>query len=165
MTVRIDGSSASRCSQRRDRDVVRQVGDQRGRLVRQVGRLQVKHVAVQHTEPVDLAVRVFGDGVRQLSGQHWVDLHGGDPRAAIQQRQRQRAEAGADFEDVVVAVDSGCRNHTAHGVCVVDKVLAEGLPRPKIELFGEMPYLGSTEQSNCQDVPNLPLHVGHAPQP
>ena len=81
-------------------------------------------------------------------------------RAAVQQGQRQRAEAGPDLEDVVVAVDSGRRNDAAHGVCVVNEVLAEGLTRPKVELFGQMPYLGSTQQSNGQRRPHSPATHG-----
>ena len=108
---------------------------------------------------------MLGDGVRQLRCQHRVDLDGGHPRAAIEQCQRQRAQSWPDLENVVVAVDSGGRNHTAHGICVVNKVLAERFTRSKVELFGEMPNFGSTQQSNCQDAPTLPLHTGHAPQP
>ena len=66
---------------------------------------------------------------------------------------------------MVLAVDSGCGNHTAHGVGVVNEILAEGLTRPEIELFGEVPNFGSAQQSDGQDAPKLPLHTGHAPQP
>ncbi len=89
MTVRIAGEIGKQMQQRRHRDVVRQVGDKGRRLVLQVVRLQLEHVAMQHAEPVDLAVRVLGDGVRQLPREQRIDFHGGDPRAAIKQRQCQ----------------------------------------------------------------------------
>jgi hypothetical protein len=148
-----------------NRHVVGQVRDQRGRLLGQVARLQIQHVVMKHGEPVDLAVRVLGDGVRQLACQHRVDLHGGDLGTAVQQRECQRAETGPDLQDVVLTVDSGCRNHTAHGVCVVNEILAVGLTRPEIQLFGEVPNFSTAQQSDGQDAPALPLHTGHAPQP
>ena len=80
--------------QRGHRDVVRQVRDQRGRLL-VAGRdgVRSRTSLVQHGQPVDLAVRVLGDGRGQLTRQHRVDLDGGHPRAAVEQRQRQRTEA------------------------------------------------------------------------
>ena len=94
-----------------------------------------------------------------------VYLPGGDLGAADQPRAGPRPETGSDLEDVVLAVDSGCRNHTAHGVCVVNEILAVGLTRPEIQLFGEVPNFGTAQQSDGQDAPTLPLHTGHAPQP
>jgi hypothetical protein len=108
---------------------------------------------------------VLGDRVRQLSGQHGVDLHGGDAGAAVEQRERQRSEPWPDLEDMVLPVDSRRRNHTAHGICVVNKILAEGLTRPKVEFLGKVPNFGTAKQSDCQDAPTLPLQTGHAPQP
>jgi hypothetical protein len=80
-----------------------------------------------------------------LARQHGIDLYGGHPRAPIEQRQRQRTQAGTDLEDVVMTIDSGSRNDTANGVCIVDEVLAEGFAGPEINLFRQMPYLGPPE--------------------
>ena len=85
--------------------------------------------------------------------------------AAVQQRQRQRAQAGTHLEDVVVAVDPGRRHDAAHGVGVMDEVLAERLPRPEVKFLGQMPDLGAPEEPNRQRAPTLPLHTGQAPQP
>jgi hypothetical protein len=46
---------------------------------------------------------------------------------------------------MVMTIDPGGRNDTADGVGVMDEVLAERLARSEIDLFSEMPYLGSTE--------------------
>ena len=73
------------------------------------------------------------------------------------------SEPGPTSSNVVLAVDSGCGNHTAHGVGVVNKILAEGLTRPKIELFGKVPNFGPAQQSDCQDAPTLPLHGPRTP--
>ena len=85
-------------------------------------------------------------------------------RAAVQQAKRQRTQPGADLQDVVMAVDTGRRHNPAHGVGIMNEVLAEGLARPKVEVFGQVPYLGPPEQSDRQDAP-IPLHTGQAPQP
>ena len=97
--------------------------------------------------------------------QHRVDLDCGDRGAAVEQRQCQRTEPGPDLQDVVGTVDPGGRNHTSHGVGVVHEVLAVGLTRPEVEFFREVPNFGTAQQSDSQDVPTLPLHTGHAPQP
>jgi hypothetical protein len=108
-----------------DGDVVRQVGHQRRRLVGQLGPLQVKDVAVEHRQPIDLAVGMLGDGLRQLPRQKRIDLHGGHPGAPIEQGKRQGTQTGADLEDVVMPIDPGRRNDATNGVGVVDEVLAE----------------------------------------
>ena len=107
--------------------------------------MQRQDVAVEDGQPVDLAVRVLGDGLRKLARQHRVDLDGGHPGAAVEQGQRQRTEARTDLEDVVVPVDTGGRNDAANGVRVVDEVLAERLARPEIKLFRQVSYLGPPE--------------------
>ena len=66
-------------------------------------------------------------------------------RAPVQQGQRQRTQAGADLEDVVMPIDAGGRHDTANGVGVVDEVLAERFARPKVNLFRQVSYLGPPE--------------------
>ncbi len=80
-------------------------------------------------ESLDLAVRMLGHRLRQPLGQHRVDLDGADRTATVQQCKGERAEAGADFQDVVVAVDSGGRHDPAHGVGVVNEVLPQRFTR------------------------------------
>ena len=151
--------------QRGNGDVVRQVGDQSSRLVGKLTTGQVQDVAVEHRQPVDLAVGVLRDSDRQLAGQHGIDLHRGHARSAIEQSQGQRSQAWADLQNVVMPVDTGRRNYPTNSVGVVDEILAERFARPEINLFRQVSYLGPPEQSNCQRAPILPLHVGHAPHP
>ena len=145
--------------------VVGQVGDQRGRLILHVALREVQDVVVQDREPADLAVRVLGDGLRQLTSQYRVDLDGGHTRPAVQQRQRQRPEAGTDLENVVVAVDPGCRHDPANGIGVMNEVLAERLTWSEVQFLRQMSDLGATEEPNRQRAPTLPLHTGQAPHP
>jgi hypothetical protein len=42
-------------------------------------------------------------------------------------------------------VDPGQRNDPADGIAVVNEILAEGLTRPKVDLFRQMSYLGAPE--------------------
>ncbi|BCP19496.1 hypothetical protein MINTM023_12850 [Mycobacterium intracellulare] len=88
---------------------------------------------------------MFGDGVRQSFGQHRIDFDGGDGGAPVQQRERQRTEAGAHFQDVVGPTDPGGRHHSAHRVGVVDEILAERFPWPKLKFFGQPPDLRAPE--------------------
>ncbi|BBY45984.1 hypothetical protein MCEL_42790 [Mycolicibacterium celeriflavum] len=88
---------------------------------------------------------MVGDRGRQLPGQHRVDLDGGHPRTAVEQGQRQRAQAGTDLEDMVVPVDPGRRDDPPYRVRVVDEVLTESFTRPEIDLFGQLPYLSPPE--------------------
>jgi hypothetical protein len=46
---------------------------------------------------------------------------------------------------MVVPVDTGGRNNAAHGVGVVDEVLAKRFAWPKINLFRQVSYLGPPE--------------------
>ena len=54
-----------------------------------------------------------------------VDLDSGDRRAGLGQRERQRAEAGADLDDLVAGADAGEAGDAADGVGIGDEVLAE----------------------------------------
>ena len=136
------GEFAEQMQDGRDRDVVRQIRHHRCRLGSQVVGTDGQHVAVDHVEPLDLAVRVLGHRLRQPLGQHRVDLDGADRTATVQQCQGERAEAGADFQDVVVAVDPGGRHNPAHGVGVVNKVLPQRFTRPQFEFLGQPSDLG-----------------------
>jgi hypothetical protein len=46
---------------------------------------------------------------------------------------------------MVMAIDARSRNDAAHGVGVVYEILAERLARPEVNLFRQMPDLGSPE--------------------
>ncbi len=58
-----------------------------------------------------------------------VDLDRGDVGAGLGERERQRAEPGADLDDVIAVADAGELGDPAHGVGVGDEVLAEIAPR------------------------------------
>ena len=152
--------------QRGNGDVVRQVRDQRGRLLGQIARLQRR--ARRGSARVSRLISLCECSATVCGS--WPASTGSISTAVTLAPRSSSASVsdprpGPDLEDVVLAVDSGCRNHTAHGVCVVNEVLAERLTRPEIQLFGEVPNLGTAQQSDGQDAPTLPLHTGHAPQP
>ena len=88
---------------------------------------------------------MVGDGDRQLAGQHRVDLDCRDVGTAIQQRQRQRTQAGADLKHMVVTMHSRGGNDAANGIGVVNEVLPECLSRTKVNVFRQTPYLGPPE--------------------
>jgi len=46
---------------------------------------------------------------------------------------------------MIMAVDARSRDDSPNGVCVVNKVLAEGLTRSEVNLFRQMSYLGPPE--------------------
>ena len=83
--------------------------------------------------------------MRQPAGQQRVDLDGAYRGAAVQQCKGQRTQAGADLEYVVVPVDAGRRDYPAHGVGIVNEVLALRFTRPEFEFFGQSPDLGPPE--------------------
>ena len=77
MTVRIVGNSASRRSIAGT--AMLKAGSRRGRWARRrSGTAQVEDVAVEDHQPVDLAVRMVGDGHGELTRQNGVDLDGGN---------------------------------------------------------------------------------------
>ena len=88
---------------------------------------------------------MLGDGDRQLSGQHRIDLHRGHPRTPVEQGERQGTQARTDLEYVVLPVDAGRRNDPANSVGVMDEVLAKGLAWPEIHLPRQVSYLGPPE--------------------
>ena len=88
---------------------------------------------------------MLGDGDRQLPCQHRVDFHRSHPGAPIEQGQRQGTQPRTDLEDMVMPMDSGGRHDAAHGVGVVDEVLAKRFTWPKIHLSCQVSYLGPPE--------------------
>ena len=111
--------------QRRHRNVVRKIGNYRCWRYCQLVTADCQDVAVQHGQLLDLAVGVFGNGLRQPLREYRVDFDGDHGGAAVEQSQRERPEAGTYFQDQVRPADSGGRNDAAHRVGVVDEVLAE----------------------------------------
>ena len=61
-----------------------------------------------------------------------------------------------EIRQVALEVD---RSHKAFGI------LTKRLARPEVDLPSHLPDLGSPEQSDRHDDPNLAVHVGQAPQP
>ena len=77
-----------------------------------------------------------------------VDLDGDHVPGHLEQRQRQRAQAGPDLEDHVVWADARVPDDPAHRVAVDDEVLPALLAGSQVELVGEAPDLGGTEQAH-----------------
>jgi hypothetical protein len=75
----------------------------------------------------DLDVVVAGDDLAQRGDQVAVELDGDDPECARGERDRERAHASADLQELVVAIgDGGFGDRVAQ--CGVDeKVLAEAM--------------------------------------
>ena len=144
--------------QHRDRDVVGQVGDQRGR--RRTGDLLDAHRVGQHDlEAVGVVRCVRRDGGGQPVGEERVDLDRHHAPRDVEEGQGQRAEAGADLDDDVVAGDAGLAHDPAHGVGVDDEVLPALLGRAQVELGGELTHLGRPEESRAG------RRSGHAAKP
>lgn len=127
------------------RDVVRQIRNQRGRLLEEVCPLKGEDVCVEDTQAMNLAVRVPSDGLGQALSQQRIDLDGGDGGATVEKCECQRTEAGPNLKNVILLVDSGGRDDSSYGVRVVDKVLTQRLTRPELKFLGQVPYLGTTE--------------------
>ena len=131
--ARVAASAGGRavCSSDRHGDVVRQVRDQRGR--RRAGQLgEPQRVAVTTVEPAGVrrgrAATVAGSSAASTGS-----ISTATTRCGLQQRQRQRAEPGADLDHHVVGPQPGGPHDAAHGVRVDDEVLAELLGRPDAE--------------------------------
>ena len=117
-------------------DVVRQVGHQGGGLIGEVSTPDTEDVAVEHRQPVDLAVRVLGDRFREPFSQHRVDFDGGDVRAAIKQGQGQRSQSRADLQNVVGLGDTRGGHDAPQRISIVDEVLSQRLARSEVEFLG-----------------------------
>ena len=90
--------------------------------------------------------RAIGDSGGQMLGEHRIDLDRHHLVDDIEQRQGQRAEAGADLEHGVGAAHPGGGDDPAHGIAVVHEVLSELLGRAYAEPLGQRPHLGGPEQ-------------------
>ena len=114
--------------------VVQQVGDDRGgRVVRQVGH-DHRRPAVQQRGPVELAGVAGHDlgrrhGLAEHLDQAVVELDRGDPRARLQQGEGERAQPGADLDDVVTGPDISQPRDAPDGVRIDDEVLTQPLAR------------------------------------
>ena len=126
------------------RDVVGQVGDERGRR-RAWQRRDAQRVRLHHQERVRAVRKPFGHRGGKALSEHRVDLDGGDP-GDLQEAEGQRSQSRPDLEDDVVRADLGGRDDASHRVGVDDEVLAAVLRRPKLELGGEPTHVGRAEQ-------------------
>ena len=96
----------------------------------------------EHTVPVerhrvgldDLHVRNARDEVAQRGGEPCVDLDGGDRRAGFGEGEGQRAEPGADLDDVVAGPDRGEVGDAPNSVGVGNEVLPEVAARCEVVL-------------------------------
>ena len=122
----------------RDRGhAVEQVGDERrGHVVGQVGHERANPSSSPST--VDQSRRSASPSTTRVAGpvehvaqhrhQAAVDLDGRHRRAGLDQRQRQRADAGTDLHHPVAGPDTGQAGDAPHGVRVGDEVLPEVAP-------------------------------------
>ena len=134
--------------QDRHRDVVRQVGDQRGG--RRPGKLgDPQGVGGHDLEPVGDVGGAVGHGGRQPGGEPLVDLDRDDACADIEQREGQRPQPGPDLHDHVVGSDARLADDAPHGVRVDDEVLSALLGGPQVELSGQRTDLRRPEQSRA----------------
>ena len=79
----------------------------------------------------DVHAGVGSTASRSTGSEAAVDLDRGDRGARLGQGQGQRAEAGADLDDVVAGPDAGQPGDAAHRVGVDDEVLPEGAARAR----------------------------------
>ena len=81
----------------------------------------------------DIDRRHVSEHVAQRADEPVIDLHGGDGRARLGERQGQRPQPGADLDDAIAGPDAGEVGDAAHRVRVGDEVLPEiavGAPGP-----------------------------------
>ena len=113
-------------------DAVEQICDERSRDVVGKVRDQGPVVVAEQRAPVDLERIGFDhahanrlDHFAQHRHEAAVDLDGGDIRAGLRERERQRPEAGADLDHTITRTDLGKPGDAAHRVGVDDEVLPE----------------------------------------
>jgi len=143
--------------------VVRQVGDQRGRIRRsdpvRVGEREAiggdaQGVGCDHIQRLVASRRVGAHGGRQQRRQSRVDLHRRDGGHGIDQSEGERAQARTDLQHMVGGTQVGRGDDPAHRIAVVHEVLPEGLGRVQVEHLGQTPHLGRAEQGHR-------LMIGH----
>src|SRR5699024_1180345 len=61
-------------------------------------------------------------GVRQSGGEELVDLDGRDTVPGLEQTEGERAQPGADLDDVRGVLEAGAGDNRAHGMGVADYV-------------------------------------------
>ena len=132
----IAGTSSSRSHDERRGDVVRQVGDEHPAVA--AGEQRRPSRARIASASTTVTFGAVGDDLAQHGDEAAVDLDGGDVGAGLGERQRQRAEAGADLDDVVAGADAGEVGDAAHGVGVGDEVLPEVAPRRQAGLVEQL---------------------------
>jgi hypothetical protein len=128
-----------------DRDVVGQVGDERG------GRGPWERgdghgVGVHDLEAVRETRRVGGDRLRQRRREHGVDLDGDHPVDGGKQGEGERPQARSHLDDGVSRSDPGDPHDASHGVAVDDEVLAPLLGRPDAVPGRQSSDLGGPQQ-------------------
>ena len=112
---------------------------------RQVGGAQGQRVGGVHGEPVGERRGPFGHRVRQVPGQHRVDLDGVHGGHRGQQRQRERAQPGSDLEHDVVDVSSAARTMRRTVFASCTKFWPSRLVG-RSPALGQGPHLGRAEQ-------------------
>ena len=77
-----------------------------------------------------------------------VDLERDDAAPALEERQRERSEAGADLEHAVARVDSGEADDAPRRVGVGEEVLAQRLARAQVVAREQLADGGGGEQGH-----------------
>ncbi len=105
-----------------------------------------ERVGVHDLEAVGEVGPLALDRGGQSLGEHVVDLDRDDALHVRQQREGERAEAGADLDDDVVGLELGGADDAPHGVAVDDEVLAALLGGTYAEPLREQTDLGGAQQ-------------------
>ena len=112
--------------QERRRDVVRQIADESQglRTPTQARNIELQHIAFM--DPQRAIGRYFGT---QLANRVAIDFHDIERVDAFEQRQRQRAQAGTDFDDRLSGARIEGIQDPRDDRAIVQEVLAEALTR------------------------------------
>src|SRR5699024_326226 len=80
-------------------------------------------------------------GLRQSGGEELVDLDGRDTVPGLEQTEGERAQPGADLDDVRGILEAGGGDDRAHGIGVDDEVLPLLLRRAQTDVSGYLAYI------------------------
>src|SRR5699024_4566708 len=100
-------------------------------------------------------------GVRQSGGEELVDLDGRDTVPGLEQTEGERAQPGADLDDVRGVLEAGGGDDRAHGIGVDDEVLPLLLRRAQTDVSGYLAYVAGGQYRHSQQLTALIDGLNH----
>ncbi len=125
------------------RDVVGQVGGEDPLVLTElVPPLAIRRIRVQDADAIQARHRFLERG-----DERWIHLDGEYVGAGLGERSRERAEAGADLDDVIARTDAGIGRDRASEVRIDQEMLSERSLRPDAVPVGERTQRARAERS------------------